>query len=57
MNKRKIISTNKSAEPEFNLNGYFGKDVFDKARELFVYLSKPVFNHNTTGIKQRNLNR
>jgi hypothetical protein len=56
MNKRKTIPTNKSTEPEFSLSGYFGKDVFEKAGELFEYLGKPVFKHNKTGVSHRNLN-
>jgi hypothetical protein len=56
MSNQKTIPTDKSTDPEFSLNGYFGKDVFEKAGELFEYLNKPVFKHNKTGVSHRNLN-
>lgn len=56
MNKRKIIPTRKSNEPEFSLTGFFGKDVFESGAELFDYLNKPVFKYKETGVSHRNLN-
>lgn len=53
MNKRKSIPKSKGGSSEFSLNEYFGKDVFEKAAELYDYIKLPVFRKIDTGISGR----
>jgi len=56
MRTRKIIPESKAVESNFSLKDYFGKDVFEKAAELYEYVNRPMFKRKETGVSHRNLN-